>query len=456
MPNTPETNLALLDNFDLDIRLKALQQARTGAGLMPPPAGAPRTNMHLHSFFSFNTNGSSPCRLAWEAATAGLFAAGLCDFDVLDGLEEFLAAGTILHLRVTANLETRAFFREYAELDVNSPGEPGVTYIMGGGFARVPDPATEAGRVLAQYRQQAQARNHTLVERINRALPEIALDYDRQVVPLTPAGAPTERHIVRAYRRQAQQVFPDEAAHRQFWSRIAGQPAAQLSDRLASTAAMEEFIRALLIKSGGIAYEQPGPHSFPPVDDFINWVRDCGALPMITWLDGTSAGESDAAAMLECLRAKGACALNIIPDRNHNIADPDLRSRKIAKLDEIVQLAAAMHLPVQIGTEMNKAGQPFVDDPDCEALRTHAPQFLSGAAIMVGHTILARYAEFPYNSAAARVEFGGDLRRRNAFFEAVGHLPAPDTVLAQKLADAGPERAMNLIRDAVQQGCWTG
>ena len=31
--------------------------------------------------------------------------------------------------------------------------------------------------------------------------------------------------------------------------------------------------------------------------------------------------------MLDCMAAKGAAALNIIPDRNWNIADPDARAR---------------------------------------------------------------------------------------------------------------------------------
>ncbi len=124
-----------LDSFDLEERRQALQAlaARVDASL---PAPIERVNMHLHSFFSYNTKNYSPSHIAWEARRQGLYAAGLCDFDVLDGLEEFLAAGQALGLRATVNLETRAFFSDYAQVDINSPGEPGVTYIMGAGFAR--------------------------------------------------------------------------------------------------------------------------------------------------------------------------------------------------------------------------------------------------------------------------------------------------------------------------------
>ena len=48
--------------------------------------------------------------------------------------------------------------------------------------------------------------------------------------------------------------------------------------------ALEESVRAKLVKRGGIGYVQPSADTFPPVDDFIAWVRGCEAIPMITWL----------------------------------------------------------------------------------------------------------------------------------------------------------------------------
>ena len=42
-----------------------------------------------------------------------------------------------------AGIETRVFLPEYAALEINSPGEPGVSYHMGIGFtaSQVPEPA---------------------------------------------------------------------------------------------------------------------------------------------------------------------------------------------------------------------------------------------------------------------------------------------------------------------------
>ena len=66
-------------------------------------------NMHCHSFFSYNADGFSPSRIARDSRKAGLYAVGLCDFDVLDGLEEFLAAGQRLGLRATVRKKNTFF-----------------------------------------------------------------------------------------------------------------------------------------------------------------------------------------------------------------------------------------------------------------------------------------------------------------------------------------------------------
>lgn len=435
---------ARLDAFDAAERRAALAEL---AAVTDLPATGTNVNMHFHSFFSFNAEEWSPTRIAWEARRAGLYAAGLCDFDVLDGLEEFLDAGLALGLRATVNIETRAYVAEYASVDINSPGEPGVAYVMGAGFVRPPAAGSPQAAGLAALEERARARNLALVERVNAALPLVAIDYARDVMPLTPGGCPTERHIVRAYANQARDVFGHPQHTAEFWSRILGRELLEVIELLADEPALEEAIRAKLVKRGGVGYEAPSPGSFPPVEDFLQWVAACGAVPMTAWLDGTSGGERDARALLECMRAKGAVALNIIPDRNWNIAKPDQRALKIDHLNRIVAAAGELELPINVGTEMNKLGLPFVDDLDGEALAPHKAAFLRGAQIMVGHTWLARYADFGYTSAAAEAEFGS-VRTKNDFFAAVGALPPLTAEAARRLADLGPAGALAWFRGA--------
>jgi hypothetical protein len=431
-----------LNSFNPSVRRDALRRIAPHA----PAAETTNHNMHMHSFFSYNAQGWSPSRIAWEARKAGLYGAGLCDFDVLDGLEEFLEAGQILGLRTAVHVETRAFLREYAEKDINSPGEPGVTYIMGTGFAHMPPLGSAQAATLATFREQARSRNVALVGRINPHMGPAAIDYGRDVLPLTPAGAATERHIITAYINRARQAFHQPADLTSFWSRLLGRTPEDVTKVMADLPAFEEAVRSKLAKNGGLGYERPSPESFPLADDFLKWVTACAAIPTIAWLDGTSAGEKDARAMLECLAAKGAAALNIIPDRNWNYKDPAARARKVECLQTVVAEADRMNMPINIGTEMNKQGQPFVDDLAVEALKPHAGTFLRGARIMVGHTLLARFAGYPYAGPAARSEFK-DVAARNRFFEHTGALPPLTQPQADKLHAMGPEKALAWFRE---------
>lgn len=443
---TAEALTCRLNDFDANKRRQALQ--RLVAETHFPVSGS-NFNMHCHSFFSYNAEGWSPTRVAYECRRKGLSAAGLCDFDVLDGLDEFLEAGHLLGLRSTVHLETRAYVAELSEKDISSPGEPGVTYIMGCGFARVPNPETAQSKTLAQLRKGAQSRNLALINRVNTALPAVAIDYDRDVLPLTPKDVATERHIVRAYCNQADKIFPDIAERAAFWAPLlkCNETAFAVID--ADIPKLEDLVRNALAKRGGIGYSQPTAKTFPLADDFIRWVLSCGAIPTIAWLDGTSDGEANCDRLLDLMTAKGCAALNIIPDRNWNLKKQEEAEAKRAKLDQMVNACVKRHLPINVGTEMNKGGLPFVDDLAGPVLRHYAAVFTQGMYIMIGQSLLARYANAPYLGERAQHEFK-DLKKRNAFFASVGALPPLDARGEEVLLAAGPDKAFTMFADAVR------
>ena len=434
-----------LDNFDIKIRDAALQQLIATTEL--PEAGK-LYNMHCHSFFSYNSEGWSPSRIAFNCAKEGLYAAALCDFDVLDGLEEFLAATRMLSLRSAVDLETRAYVPEMSDVDISSPGEPGVTYIMGCGFTSIPDADSSAGKTLAKLRQGAQDRNLALIARINEALPAIAIDYEKDVTPLTPKGVATERHIVRAYRVCSTEVFEESSQMAAFWAPLLKCSEGEFADICANIPKFEDLIRNALAKRGGIGYIQPTPQTFPPASEFVEWVKECNAIPTIAWLDGTSGGEADADALLDLMTSMGCAALNIIPDRNWNIKDAETAALKQQKLDEMVKAAVKRDLPINIGTEMNKGGLPFVDDIAGPVLSKYEEEFTKGTNIMVGQTVLAKYAAMPYCSEKAAAMFD-TVAAKNDFYAAVGALPALTEAKAAEYMEAGPEKTLEMLKTAI-------
>jgi hypothetical protein len=422
MQTTLETLESQLNDFDLSARSQALAvldaQARAGSVALEPEKEV--ANMHCHTFFSFNAYGCSPSMLAWSAKKRGYPLLGIVDFDVLDGVDEFLSACLAVGVRASAAMETRVFLPEFATRDINSPGEPGVYYYMGIGFTSSQAPA-EAAVILADMRRRAEQRNLAMVERINAYLSPVTVDYQRDVLPLTPAGNATERHMLAAYSKAAAACFSDPAP---FWAEKLKLPLEQVAAQIGDAPAFQNTMRAKLMKRGGVGYAQPGPDTFPSLEDVNRMIQACGALPCATWLDGTSPGEQDIEEMLDLLIGKGAAALNIIPDRNWNIADPQVRKIKLDHLYRIVELAARLDLPLNIGTEMNTYGQKWMDDFDAPELAPVRQAFLDGAYFIYGHTMLQRALGLGYGSAWAQAHLP-TRRARNEFYTRLGRQTPP-------------------------------
>lgn len=442
--------LSQLSAFAPAVRRNALENL--AAGTVFPPESQDM-NMHIHTFFSYNGEGWSPSRVAFEMKKLGLYSAAICDFDVLQGLEEFLAAADLLRLRSAVAFESRVFFQEYADKEINSPGEPGVFYFMGMGFVIPPFKGSKAAEVFNEMLKQSHVRNRNLISRVNAHLKPMALDYEKDVLPLTPDQNATERHIVLAFYQKALDFFGSPEKAIEFWAAAFKTDLQELSEKSKNSNAFQEFLRSKLMKRGGLGYEQPTPKTFPALDTAIAMIRECRAIPMSAWLDGSLPGEQNPVEQLECLLSKNVEAVNIIPDRNWNFKDPDVQKQKILELDRYMQAAQKLDLPVNIGTEGNKPGQRLVDDLNAQAVMRYRPVFLQGAQIMVGHTRLLRFADFSYIDEKAQSLFP-KRRHRNAFFAAVGALPAPDENTLHKLQDMQAEKAFAFLSDCAAKQAW--
>ena len=437
-----------LNSFDLATRMAALTELAALAehGEVACEPERPMVNMHCHTFFSFNAYGYSPAGLAWLAKQRGFEAIGIVDFDVLDAVEEFLDACEIVGVRGSAGIETRVFIPQFATREINSPGEPGVYYHMGIGFTSG-QVTGEAAATLAAMRARAERRNRDMLARLNAHLAPVFIDYEADVLPLTPAGNATERHMLVAIIRKAAEKMNDgpEAAPAPaliaFWAEKLGATPEQIRATIGDYAKFSNLVRGKLMKKGGVGYVVPTPTSFPTVEEYHSFIQACGALPTATWLDGTSAGEEAIDELMGLLIEQGAVALNIIPDRNWNIADPATRALKVRKLHEIVALAAQLDLPINVGTEMNAPGNKLVDDFDVPEMAPVRQAFLDGARFIYGHTVMQRALGLGYQSDWAQQHLP-TRRERNAFYQALGYRVPPGKIGMAKLralhADSTP------------------
>ncbi len=425
-----------LRNGGRETRLQAVNEiaAELREGRIAIEAETDVVNMHCHTFFSFNAYGHTPASLAWLAKQRGYRLIGMVDFDVLDGVEEFLSACEILGVRGSAALETRVFLPEFSTREINSPGEPGVYYSMGIGFVSSAAPGS-AAQALSDLRERAEKRNRAMLERLNAHMAPVTIEYAEDVQSLTPAGNATERHILQAYIQAVKNRRSDATA---FWSEKLSLAPEAVGESISNEAAFQNLVRSKLMKRGGVGYIPPGPESFPLLDSFHRFVVSCGALPCATWLDGTSAGEEAIEELLDLLIAKGAAALNIIPDRNWNIKDGELRRIKVRNLYRVAEMARARDLPLHVGTEMNSPGQKLVDDFDSPELAPLRGAFLAGAYFIYGHTQMQRALHLGYQSEWAKTLLLG-RRERNDFYEQVGRAIPPDRSGATRLQSLDAE-----------------
>ena len=423
MALTREALESELNDLRADMRREALlalvEMSARGEINLPPPR--PVVNLHCHTSFSYNGYGWSPSYIAWKARVEGLLVVGVVDFDVLDAVEEFLWAASVVGIRACAGIETRVFVSQYAGKEINSPGEPGVAYHMGTGY--VPGVSGDT-TLLARLKSIAQHRNRTMLGRINAVLDPVLIDYERDVTSLTPNGNATERHLCIAYDLKARQLYPDDESRVQFWASKLNADPQKVSGVLNKPPELQGLIRSRLMKSGGAGYVQPLGPEFPTLEQFNAFVLEAGALPTMAWLDGTLEAERDIEKLLDSMMEGGVAVVNIIPDRNWNIPDPKLRKVKVEKLHEFVAYARKNDLPVVIGTEINAYGQRFVDDFEAPELQPLTETFLDGAYVLYGHTVLQAHARMGYLSRWARKNFMS-RKERNAFYRRVGECVAP-------------------------------
>jgi hypothetical protein len=233
-----------------------------------------------------------------------------------------------------------------------------------------------------------------------------------------------------------------------FWAAKLGMERSAVEKAMADSPSFQNTLRNKLMKKGGPGYVQPGNDTFPPVEKLNALSVACGALPCAAWLDGLSPGEQAIEELMDLLVGKGIVALNIVPDRNWNLADPAAAARKQAELYKVVELAQALDLPLNVGTEMNSFGQKIVDDFDAPALAPVRTAFMDGAYFIYGHTQLGRSLGLGYQSPWAR-SYLPTRRARNTFYTAAGKLLPPGApgrrLLAAVQPDMEPDRILSVL-----------
>ncbi len=295
-----------------------------------PPMVPQYINNHIHTTYSFSPY--SPTASVYAARMEGLCTAGIIDHDSISGAQEFLEAAKLVDMPVTIGMEARVSMEDtrLSQRRTNNPDQIGVSYMT---IQSVPhDQIDTLTAFFRPYREARHQRNRKMVERINALLPELALDYDRDVLPLSMAaeeGGVTERHLMYALAiKLTQKVGKGEAMVRKLTDMGIALSAKQEAQMLDTAYPFYEYDLLGILKSAFV------PKIFidatdecPKLADMVKLCKQIDAYLCYAYLGDVGdsvTGDKKAQKfeddyledLFECLKEEGVTAVTYMPTRN--------------------------------------------------------------------------------------------------------------------------------------------
>lgn len=324
-------DIDILNRLNAKTREERLSNLREVLGEATLPERNPKyINNHIHTFYSFSPY--SPTAAVFAARAEGLCTAGIIDHDSISGAEEFLEAARLCDLPATIGMECRVSMRgtELANRRTNNPDQAGISYLT---IQSVPHSEIAAlDKFFAPYREARNRRNKKMIENINALLPDIALDFERDVLPLSmhsEGGSVTERHLMYALAKKlTEQTGKGKAMISRLSSlglNLSDKQKAQMSD---TEYPFYEYDLLGILKSSFIPkIYVDAVDECPMLCDVVKLCRETDACLAYAYLgDVTSSVTGDKAAqkfeddyldeLFECLYRESVRAITYMPTRN--------------------------------------------------------------------------------------------------------------------------------------------
>ena len=309
----------------------------------------PEVNGHLHSPYSFCSFGNIP-QMFSMALEEGVKVLGINDFYTVDGYNEFEHHSRENRIFPLFNIEFMGLMKDLQEQDIriNDPNNPGRIYFSGKALRHPMGISQEETDFLFNLEIGSQHQVKEMVSRTEEHLVSIQapfnLDYD-EIRKKYARSLVRERHVARAIREHVEDSIREVDEMYEFYRRLFDGRA--LSASLNNAAAVENEIRSVILKKGGVAFVEEDSEAFPPLERIIEFILDAGGVPCYPVLlddkDGNLTGfEGDWDRMDEILQSYNVSCLELIPARN-----------SLEKLEEFVDFFQKKRYIINFGTEHN-------------------------------------------------------------------------------------------------------
>jgi hypothetical protein len=364
----------------------------------------PEINAHLHTPYSFSAFDSVE-QIFTMAASERISVLGINDFFVTDGYETFYRQSLQSRIFPLFNIEFIGLLvkEQKHNIRVNDPNNPGRTYFCGKGLDYPFELELQYECLLNNIRQESQAQVKEMIDKTSGLLhaldKKLSLKYS-EIKRLFAKELVRERHIARAVRAAVFNRYESDPERAGFLKKLFD--GKEVRSDINNEAALENEIRANLLKAGGRAFVPEEPDTFLPVPEIIEIIINAGGIPCYPVLLDDITGkcteyESDMKQLMKELEAMNVFCIELIPGRND-----------LSTLKEFVQFFHNNKFVITFGTEHNT---PELT-PLLVTARGHQPLDAELKKISwEGASVIAAHQYLHANGEEGYVKIDGDANR---------------------------------------------
>ena len=280
-------------------------------------------NGHIHTPYSFSAFIAleTVFKMAVEEKIAVL---GINDFYVTDGYDAFHKGCVKNKIFPLFNIEFIGLLSEEQKkgIRINDPNNPGRIYFSGKGLDYPFKVGWLQRRQLNMVKKESQAQIKAMIAKLNRLIQQEKPDFGLSYSTIKKRYAHElvrERHIAKALRELVTTTSSSEEEQLHFLESLYGGKKSKAG--MLKPAALENEIRANLLKSGGAAFVEEDESSFLELRKIIRIIIKAGGIPCYPVLLDDSAGrftefESDPEKLYQSLKHLGIECIELIPGRN--------------------------------------------------------------------------------------------------------------------------------------------
>jgi len=373
-----------------------------------------KVNGHLHSPYSFSAF-SNLEQMFKMATSENIKVLGINDFNTTDGYTEFFKLALKYKIFPLFNIEFMGMLADEQAngIRVNDPNNPGRTYFSGKGL-RYPDQMDEKNKkILNSIVNEGFCQVEEMISKLNDFLNQIGSDIRIGFDEIREKWAKElvrERHIAKALRIKIFEEFSTDDKRAIFLEKLLGYKVPEFL--IDNVSALENEIRARLLKKGGVAYAKENEKAFPEIEKVMEIIVNAGGIPCYPVLLDDKNGnfteyESDPVKLLEKLKEKNVSSIELIPGRND-----------FNKLKEFVSFFDKKGFVITLGTEHNTPAMEPVT-VSCREGKVLDRELVSisyrGASVIAAHQYLHAQGREGYICADGTVRTG-----EKKYFEQLG------------------------------------